>query len=122
MVSWPIHEYPNRKQNAKLISSIYFPIHSNSARQADAAKDSEPEILLPGIRKIAVGDKYINPALVDAMISDANDRGSMPHGESLSEQEFRVLKVIAAGCALGNIANLHLSPKTINTHEMFLMQ
>jgi len=85
-------------------------------------KDSEPEILLQAIRKIAAGGKYIDPALVDAMVFDVRDWDSLPH-ESLSEREFQILKMIAAGCALGDIANqLYLSPKTISTHKMRLMQ
>lgn len=85
-------------------------------------KDSEPEILLLAIRKIAAGGKYIDPALVDALVFDASDRESLSH-ESLSEREFQILKMIAAGCALGNIANqLYLSPKTVSTHKMRLMQ
>ena len=85
-------------------------------------KDSEPEILLLAIREIATGGKYIDPALVNAMVFDARERDSLPH-ESLSERELQILKMIAAGCALGDIANqLHLSPKTISTHKMRLMQ
>lgn len=85
-------------------------------------KDSEPEILLLAIRKIAAGGNYIDPALVDAMVFDASDRESLSH-ESLSEREFQILRMIAAGCSLGNIANqLYLSPKTVSTHKMRLMQ
>ncbi|MFA7291936.1 MAG: response regulator transcription factor [Rhodocyclaceae bacterium] len=85
-------------------------------------KDSEPEILFLAIRKIAAGGKYIDPALVDAMVFDASDKELSSH-ESLSEREFQILRMIAAGWALGNIANhLHLSPKTISTHKMRLME
>ena len=41
---------------------------------------------------------------------------------ALSERERQVLEGIAAGEALGDIANrLHLSPKTVSTHKMRLM-
>jgi DNA-binding NarL/FixJ family response regulator len=86
------------------------------------AKDSEPEILLLAIRKIAAGGKYLDPALVDAMVFDVRDRDSLPH-ESLSERELQILTMIATGLPLGDIANqLHLSPKTISTYKMRLMQ
>ncbi|MBI5922896.1 MAG: response regulator transcription factor [Betaproteobacteria bacterium] len=85
-------------------------------------KDSEPEILLQAIRKIVAGGKYIDPTLVDAMVFDARDRDSLPH-EDLSERELQILKMIAAGGALNEIASqLCLSPKTISTHKMRLMQ
>ncbi|MFA6313466.1 MAG: response regulator transcription factor [Sterolibacterium sp.] len=85
-------------------------------------KDSEPEILLLAIRKIAAGGKYIDPALVDAMVFDARDRDSLPH-DSLSEREIQILKMIAAGYALSDIADqLHVSSKTVSTHKMRLMQ
>lgn len=85
-------------------------------------KDSEPETLLLAIRKIAAGGKYIDPSLVDAMVFDAGDRESLPH-ENLSERELQILRMITAGCALNDIADqLHLSPKTISTHKMRLMQ
>ena len=85
-------------------------------------KDSEPEILLQAIRKIAAGGRYLDPTLVDAMVFDAHDKDDLPH-ESLSERELQILKMIAAGCALADIADqLYLSPKTVSTHKMRLMQ
>ena len=85
-------------------------------------KDSEPEILLLAVRKIAAGGKYIDPALVDTMVFDVSDRDSLPH-DSLSERELQILRMIAEGLPLGDIANqLYLSPKTISTHKMRLMQ
>jgi DNA-binding NarL/FixJ family response regulator len=84
-------------------------------------KGSEPEILLSAIRKVASGGKFIDPALVETMVFNVGS-DDVPH-EVLSERELQVLKMIAAGCALGNIAEqLHVSPKTISTHKMRLMQ
>lgn len=85
-------------------------------------KDSEPEILLQAIRKIAAGGRFIDPALVDAMVFDSRDNDIPPH-ENLSERELQILKMIAAGLPLGEIADqLCLSPKTISTYKMRLMQ
>lgn len=86
------------------------------------AKDSEPEILLLAIRKIAAGGKYLDPALVDAMVFDTSDKDVLPY-EILSIREFQILRMIAAGLPLGDIANhLYLSPKTISTYKMRLMR
>lgn len=85
-------------------------------------KDSEPEILLAGIRKVAAGGKFIDPALVDAMVFNVSGNHHLPH-DVLSERELQVLKLIAAGGPLGSIAGqLHVSPKTVSTHKMRLMQ
>jgi DNA-binding NarL/FixJ family response regulator len=84
-------------------------------------KGSEPEILLSAIRKVACGGKFIDPVLVETMVFH-NGSDNVPH-EVLSERELQVLKMIAGGCALGYIADqLHISPKTISTHKMRLMQ
>ena len=85
-------------------------------------KDSEPEILLAAVRKVAAGGKYIDPALVESMIFNASGSSDLPH-DSLSERELQVLKLFAAGGPLGEIAeHLHLSPKTVSTHKTRLMQ
>ena len=85
-------------------------------------KDSDPEILLSAIRKVAMGGRFIDPALVDAMVFDMGDNDKPPH-ESLSDREFEVLGRIVAGEAIGEIgASLNLSAKTISTHKMRLMQ
>lgn len=85
-------------------------------------KDSDPEVLLAAIRKVAGGGRFIDPALVDTMVFDVDERDQSPH-ELLSEREFQVLHMIAAGQPIGDIADrLHLSPKTVSTHKMRLMQ
>lgn len=85
-------------------------------------KDSEPEILLAAVRKVAAGGKYIDPSLVESMIFNTAGSSDLPH-DSLSERELQVLKMVAAGGPLGEIAErLHLSPKTVSTHKMRLMQ
>ncbi|HUY03894.1 MAG TPA: response regulator transcription factor [Rhodocyclaceae bacterium] len=84
-------------------------------------KDSDPEILLAAIRKVAGGGRFIDPALVDVMVFEASGRDLAPH-ELLTEREFQVLDMIAAGQTIGAIADcLHLSPKTVSTHKMRLM-
>jgi DNA-binding NarL/FixJ family response regulator len=84
-------------------------------------KDSEPEILLAGIRKVAGGGRFIDPALVDSMVFDS-DNPDHP-ADLLTARELQVLTMIATGHPLGEIADrLHLSPKTVSTHKMRLMQ
>lgn len=85
-------------------------------------KDSEPEILTAGIRKVANGGKFMDPALIDVMLFDAVSGISQPR-QALSGRELQVLEGISAGQSLGQIAEvLHLSPKTVSTHKMRLME
>lgn len=85
-------------------------------------KDSEPEVLLAGIRRVAGGGRFIDPALVETVIFADMDADRTPQ-EALSDRELQVLQLIAAGEALGDIAQqLHVSPKTVSTHKMRLMQ
>lgn len=94
----------------------------NAGAAGYVTKDSEPEILLAAIRKVAAGGKFIDPELVDTMIFDGRGKQQDLH-ELLSERELQVLKLIAAGSTLGSIGDqLHLSPKTVSTHKMRLMQ
>jgi DNA-binding NarL/FixJ family response regulator len=85
-------------------------------------KDSDPDILLAAIRKLAGGGRFIDPKLVDVMVFDTHSSDAAPH-EILSDREFQVLHLLAAGKSINAIAEvLVLSAKTISTHKMRLMQ
>lgn len=87
-------------------------------------KDCDPAILLQAVRKVAAKGRYIDPSLVDSVVFSAGigAKPDAPH-EQLSPREQQVLERIAAGHSLGQIADeLHLSPKTVSTHKMRLMQ
>jgi DNA-binding NarL/FixJ family response regulator len=85
-------------------------------------KDSDPDVLLAAIRKLADGGRFIDPKLVDAMVFETH-RGDMPPHEVLSDREFQVLQMLAAGKSINEIADTcALSAKTISTHKMRLMQ
>lgn len=87
-----------------------------------ASKDCDPDALLAALRKVAQGGRYIDPSLVDSVVFSSNAPADAPH-ELLSPRELQVLERITAGQALGEIADaLHLSPKTVSTHKMRLMQ
>jgi DNA-binding NarL/FixJ family response regulator len=85
-------------------------------------RDSDPDILLAAIRKLAGGGRFIDPKLVDVMVFDTHSSAVAPH-EVLSDREFQVLHLLAAGKSINAIAEvLVLSAKTISTHKMRLMQ
>lgn len=87
-------------------------------------KDCEPTALISAVRKVAAKGRYIDPSLVDSVVfhGGLDPSSDSPH-EQLSPRELQVLERIAAGRALGQIADeLHLSPKTVSTHKMRVMQ
>ncbi len=85
-------------------------------------KDADPEILLQAIHRIADNGKFIDPALVEAMVFAPQETKPLPH-EHLSDREIQVLGLLVAGKSLNVIASeLNLSPKTISSHKMRIMQ
>ena len=81
-------------------------------------KDSAPEELLKAIRKIARGGKYITASLAEKLAAELEgERRGLPH-EILSDREYQVMCMIAAGRTVKEIADvLSLSVKTISTHR-----
>ena len=85
-------------------------------------KDSDPNVLLAAIRKVAQGGKFIDPALVDSVVLDISDF-KMNENRQLTDREFQVLQMIAAGHTINKIAeSLYLSAKTVSTHKIRLMR
>jgi DNA-binding NarL/FixJ family response regulator len=84
-------------------------------------KDAETETLLQAVRKVASDGKFIDPALVQAMVFHESEVENTPN-EKLTEREFQVLRLVVAGKSLNAIAEtLHLSPKTISSHKTRIM-
>lgn len=86
-------------------------------------KDSDPECLIEAIRKVAGGGKYIDPSLAEQMVFDTIFPAQrLPHA-LLSDREFDVFRLLAAGKRVGEIAEqLAISNKTVSTHKLHLME
>jgi DNA-binding NarL/FixJ family response regulator len=85
-------------------------------------KNSDPDILLIAIRKLAEGGRFIDPEVVDAVVFGGYLKDPSPH-EALSDREFEVLQLLVAGNSVNEIAKrLSLSPKTISTHKLRSME
>lgn len=81
-------------------------------------KDSEPEILLSAIRKVAAGGRFIDPKLAENLVFEFE--GSH---EKLSKREFEVMQLLANGKSVNEIANaLFISNKTVSTHKTHLLK
>ena len=86
------------------------------------AKGSKSLVLLEAIRAVARGEKYLDPALSEFAFERRLEPANGP-GNTLTRRELEILQKIAAGDSLGSIADkLHVSPKTVSTHKMRVMQ
>jgi DNA-binding NarL/FixJ family response regulator len=86
-------------------------------------KDSPRAELVKAINKVIKGGVYISHALAERLVVDlgsAIDRA--PH-EALSDREFEVMRRIASGKTVGEIAEmLNLSDKTISTYRARILE
>ncbi|MBI5846405.1 MAG: response regulator transcription factor [Nitrospirae bacterium] len=86
-------------------------------------KKSAPDELIAAIRKIVRGGRYISPSLADFLASHLTGESDKPLHETLSTREFQVMRMIAAGRSLKEIAyDMSLSPKTISTFRTRILQ
>ncbi len=96
------------------------------ALQAGAAgyitKGSSPDVLFQAVSRVAVGESYVDPTLTEALALAGKAQGRDDPRQVLSPREWQVLRLIAQGLPLAQIAEqLHLSPKTVTTHKSHLM-
>ncbi|MCL4394460.1 MAG: response regulator transcription factor [Chloroflexi bacterium] len=119
------HKYP---QTPVLILSFH-PEHRFAVRalKAGAAgyitKQSATEELVQAVRKIVGGGKYVSAALAEELAAELDtDSGKLPH-EALSDREFQVLRLIAAGKKSSEIAEeLAVTMSTVNTYRMRILE
>ena len=86
-------------------------------------KDKVPDELINAIRKVSKGGKYVSASLAEKLLFELpKNREKAPH-ETLSEREFQVLRLIAAGKSTKEIADtLFLSVKTVGTYRTRIME
>ena len=82
-------------------------------------KESAPEELVAAIRKVTAGGRYVSSSLA-AIVQGNTDE--VPH-EALSDREYQVMVLIAAGKTIEAIAReLSLSAKTISTYRARILE
>ncbi|MCK9389654.1 MAG: response regulator transcription factor [Sulfuritalea sp.] len=115
-----------------LVLSMYAEdIYAVRALRAGASgylcKDNAESQLEQAIRKVATGGLYINPSVaeklaVEVLGATGTSTEALPHTR-LSDREYEVLRYIATGLGVTEIANrLNLSVKTVSTHKTHVMQ
>lgn len=87
------------------------------------AKESAPSQLVQAIRKVIGGGRYLSQDLAEKLAADLDTDLSRPPHEILSDREFEVLRMIAAGETTTEIADeLSLSVKTVSTYRARVLE
>ena len=83
-------------------------------------KDSASEQLVGAIRKVAAGGVYLTDATAASLVRSPS---ALPSHEKLSDREFEIFRLLAAGRGPTEIADqLRLSVKTVSTHKMRILE
>lgn len=86
-------------------------------------KGCEPTTIVEAIRTVALGRRYISPAVAELLARQLERREAGAPHEQLSEREFQVFLKLAKGETAGDIAKaLSLSVKTVSTYRTRLME
>jgi two-component system invasion response regulator UvrY len=86
-------------------------------------KGAATESLIAAVRKVASGGRYISPELAERLATELAVDPDHPLHASLSDREFDVLRSIASGQTVGDIAErLSLSVKTVSTYRARILE
>ena len=86
-------------------------------------KESASTQLISALHKVAAGGAYITPEVAEQLALGAMPNTDQAPHTTLSDREFQVLRMLAAGGSVSDIAaRINLSVKTVSTHKGRLMQ
>jgi len=86
-------------------------------------KDSAPDELIEAIERISQGNKYITRSLAQEMASELGGKAGKELHETLSDREYQVMRLLAAGKSVSEIATqLSLSVKTGSTYRTRILE
>ncbi len=86
-------------------------------------KDSASEELILAIRKVAQGGKYVTFSLAEKLAFHLDEELETPSHQTLSDREYQVMRMIALGKSVGDIAEeLSLSVKTVSTYRTRILE
>ncbi|MCX6133299.1 MAG: response regulator transcription factor [Ignavibacteriales bacterium] len=86
------------------------------------SKEGAATELATAIRQIKGGHKYVSQNLSENLLEKVRGKVPLMMHEALSDREFQILQLIAAGKAISDIAaQLNLSVSTVNTHRTHIL-
>ena len=75
------------------------------------------------LRKVCSGGKYVSPQLAEKLAVFIEDKTTRPLHEKLSDREFEVLRMLALGKTVTEVAEeLLLSVKTVSTYRSRVLE
>jgi DNA-binding NarL/FixJ family response regulator len=81
------------------------------------------ETLLGAIRRVACGERIIDPQIAECIAFEASGLKQQIHHAPLSNRESQILHLFALGASVTQIAQkLTISSKTVSTHKTRLME
>jgi DNA-binding NarL/FixJ family response regulator len=87
------------------------------------SKAAAPQQLVAAVTKVVDGGRYVSAALGERLADDLAAGGSVALHERLSHREFEVMRGIASGRTVSEIAlTMHLSVKTVSTYRARLLE
>jgi DNA-binding NarL/FixJ family response regulator len=86
-------------------------------------KSAAPERLVSAVQKVGRGGRYVSEALGERLAADVGGRASDAPHVRLSDREFDVMRGIASGKTVSELAEqLKLSVKTVSTYRTRLLE
>jgi DNA-binding NarL/FixJ family response regulator len=86
------------------------------------SKDSDSELILPAIRKVASGGIFVSQKLAELLVADVSGQTSVQAHTQLSNREYEVFIRLVRGISLTAIADeFSLSIKTVSTHKSHIL-
>lgn len=86
-------------------------------------KESAPDELISALKKASEGRKFVSSSLAEKLALDLERDAEHPPHETLSVREYEVMRMIASGKTVTQIAKeLYLSPKTVSTYRSRVLE
>jgi two-component system, NarL family, invasion response regulator UvrY len=86
-------------------------------------KESAPDELIKAVKKVLAGGRYVGPGLAEHLAFNFTDDVRRDIHEALSQREFEVLRMIALGKTVNQIAEeLHLRASTVSTYRARILE
>jgi two-component system, NarL family, invasion response regulator UvrY len=124
-----LKDIKTEKPQTKVLILSMFPEEQYALRALKSGasgyltKESIPEELINAIRKVLRGGKYISSDFSDKLLTSLDSDVEKPVHETLSNREYQVMRMIASGKTISEIADeLFLSVKTVSTYRTRILE
>jgi DNA-binding NarL/FixJ family response regulator len=114
------------KARVLMFSMYEDAIFARRSLEAGAAgyltKAAAPRVLVEAVASVASGRRFLSPDVAQTLALQSLNTEQTAH-DVLSTREFEVLKLLADGCSLNEIAQqLGVNPKTVSNHQSSIRQ